>query len=489
MAILPLKLKLTGDKEAKQGLKGVNNSVTSLGKSAMKLGVAYFGARGILSGFQQSIALAGEQELAEKKLAQALGSSTKGLLAQASALQQTSRFGDEAIIQQQAFLASIGLTEEQIKDIIPVTLDLASATGMSLESAVKNTAKTLSGMTGELGESVGALKDLTAEQLKAGEGIEVMREMFKGMAETEVDTLTGSIDQMMNALGDTAEAIGKVIAPTVIVLAKAFKGVAEAISFVISASQQLKPLNEAQKKIQDEMNLPLREQLQLRRDELTALIGAKSEHKSFTEAIKGRSLAERQLAIDIMQQINTLKERITEQERELLQDEVKEAGLKRLTLQVYPKLAQVIDKKNDIEIKGNETLKHGFSDTLSGLRSTIKGYLSQAIASMIAREFATKGLFATITASAGAIAISNLFDSLVPSFAKGGSMVVSGKQLMMVGDNATGMERVTVDPIGTPSSNTSGNNVVVNINAPLVDETVRDSILPSIQNALNLNLA
>ena len=67
-------------------------------------------------------------------------------------------------------------------------------------------------------------------------------------------------------------------------------------------------------------------------------------------------------------------------------------------------------------------------------------------------------------------------------------MLVSGKQLMMVGDNATGMERVTVDPIGTPSVN-SGSNITVNISAPLVDETVRDSILPSIQNALNLNLA
>jgi hypothetical protein len=93
------------------------------------------------------------------------------------------------------------------------------------------------------------------------------------------------------------------------------------------------------------------------------------------------------------------------------------------------------------------------------------------------------------TATAGAILVTSLFESLIPSFAKGGSMLVSGKQLMMVGDNATGMERVTVDPIGTPSSNTSGNNITVNISAPLVDETVRDSILPSIQNALNLNLA
>ena len=39
------------------------------------------------------------------------------------------------------------------------------------------------------------------------------------------------------------------------------------------------------------------------------------------------------------------------------------------------------------------------------------------------------------------------------------------------------------------NSGGGGKSVVVNINAPLVDETVRDSILPSIQKAMNLELA
>ena len=141
-----------GVKGASSGIKRLSGSLVSLSKVAM-VGAAG-GAVALSVAMKKATDAAAEQELQERKLAQALGKNTDALLKQAGALQQTSRFGDEAIIQQQAYLASIGMSEQQIKEMIPVTLDLAAATGMSLESAVKNTAKTLSGMTGELGESV-----------------------------------------------------------------------------------------------------------------------------------------------------------------------------------------------------------------------------------------------------------------------------------------------------------------------------------------------
>ena len=78
---------------------------------------AFLGAGMLLQGIKTVTAAAAEQELQEKKLAQALGRNTDALLKQAGVLQQTSRFGDEAIIQQQAYLASIGLSEQQIKEI------------------------------------------------------------------------------------------------------------------------------------------------------------------------------------------------------------------------------------------------------------------------------------------------------------------------------------------------------------------------------------
>ena len=71
---------------------------------------AYYGAKGLLDAY-------GRQEQAEKKLRFALGSSTKALRDQASALQSVTRFGDEAIIEQQAFLASLKFTEDQIVEL------------------------------------------------------------------------------------------------------------------------------------------------------------------------------------------------------------------------------------------------------------------------------------------------------------------------------------------------------------------------------------
>ena len=192
-----------------------------MGKAVGIATTAYFGARGLISGLSTVITLAGEQEQAEKKLSFALGRTSKALLDQATALQKTTRFGDEATIAQMGFLASIGFTEEKIKEVIPVAMDLAEATGMSLESAVRNTAKTFSGMAGELGELVPQIRELTAEQMKAGDAVKVMGELFEGQASAQAETLTGKLEQTKNAIGDAGESLGELLAPTVILTANA----------------------------------------------------------------------------------------------------------------------------------------------------------------------------------------------------------------------------------------------------------------------------
>lgn len=159
----------------------------------------------------KAIGLANTQEDAEKALTAALGGRSQALLDQASALQQVTRFGDEAIIQQQAFLGSLKFTEDQIKSIIPVALDLSAATGISLESAVRNTAKTFSGLTGELGELIPQLRGLTAEQLMAGDAVQIMADLFGGQALAATETFSGAQEQLGNAAGDLGEEVGFVI--------------------------------------------------------------------------------------------------------------------------------------------------------------------------------------------------------------------------------------------------------------------------------------
>ena len=110
-----------GAKKSKEQLSGLNGAISKVGKAVGIASAAYFGARGLISGIQNVTELAGRQEQAEKALQTALGRTSQALLDQASALQKVSTTGDEAIIEQQAFLASLKFTEDQIKEIIPVT--------------------------------------------------------------------------------------------------------------------------------------------------------------------------------------------------------------------------------------------------------------------------------------------------------------------------------------------------------------------------------
>ena len=207
--------KTKGFKNSEKQVKGLNGALGGLAKKAIGVAGAYFGTRALLDGINASIEAFKVQEQAEKMLEQALGGTSQALLDQASALQKVSTSGDEAIIQQQAFLASIGMTEDQIKDILPVALDLAAATGLTLESAVRNTAKTFSGLAGELGELVPQVRELSPEAMKAGEAVKVMGELFGGAASTEAATLSGRLTRVGEVMGDIAENVGSKLALTI----------------------------------------------------------------------------------------------------------------------------------------------------------------------------------------------------------------------------------------------------------------------------------
>ena len=84
---LNIKVRAKGAKKAKKELKGVEKGMASLGKAAAIASAAFFGAKMLISGLKNAIELSGKQELAEKKLATALGKTSKALLDQASALQ------------------------------------------------------------------------------------------------------------------------------------------------------------------------------------------------------------------------------------------------------------------------------------------------------------------------------------------------------------------------------------------------------------------
>jgi K+/H+ antiporter YhaU regulatory subunit KhtT len=126
---------------------------------------------------------------------------------------------------------------------------------------------------------------------------------------------------------------------------------------------------------------------------------------------------------------------------------------------------------------------------MGAIRDVIKARFASMIAGVLESEIASKGIIGLVTGAAGAAAAMALFESLVPKFAQGGDFVTSGPQMITVGDNPGGMERVQVTPLSSPNIDGPQGSITINISAPLVDETVIDSILPAIEKAQRLNLA
>ena len=125
--------------------------------------------------------------------------------------------------------------------------------------------------------------------------------------------------------------------------------------------------------------------------------------------------------------------------------------------------------------------------------SVIKAEVAEAQAGLISSIMTSLPFPINLAVAAGAGGmIGKVTDSLFSSFATGGSFVTKGRTTLpigngvVVGDNASGMERVDVTPLPSPTSN--GNNITINISAPLVDETVVDHIIPAIRRAEKLNL-
>ena len=216
-------------KKAKKSIKGVDDQTNrmristaglrrSIGALRNNMLLVSFAFGGTAKAVSSLIRAYGEQELAERKLEQALGFTSQALLTQASALQQQTSFGDEAIIGVQALIGAFTKDEEQIKELTKTTLDLAAAKGMDLTAAADLVSKSFGSSTNALSrygiQVEGAVG--STERLESLTGN--VADLFGGQASAQADTMTGSIEQMKNAVGDTAESMGALLEPATIVI-------------------------------------------------------------------------------------------------------------------------------------------------------------------------------------------------------------------------------------------------------------------------------
>jgi len=183
------------------------------------IGEVVEGLRRMTEAFAEPIDLASKQEDAIKRLSNALsdqGASaarhlTEALVEQAEALQNTTRFSNDAIEAGQAFAAAFIKNENALKGVTQSAVDLASGLGIDLQTAFELLTRAAQGQTQTLAR-YGLILDENipkGEKLAALQG--VIAERFGGRAQADVKTYGGALAQLGNAWEDLLKAIGEAV--------------------------------------------------------------------------------------------------------------------------------------------------------------------------------------------------------------------------------------------------------------------------------------
>lgn len=130
-----------------------------------------------------------------------------------SALQETTRFDDDAVAGAQAMLAQFNLTGQQIKQVTPLLLDYAAATGKDVGSAAESLGKAFLGQTRALKE-VGISYKTTGDAGQDFANItELLSQKVGGFAAEEGKTAAGQLAILNNKFGDLQENVGQALIP------------------------------------------------------------------------------------------------------------------------------------------------------------------------------------------------------------------------------------------------------------------------------------
>lgn len=181
-------------------------------KIAGAVGVAVAAYRTLSSAIAQAsedAKLTRQIEASLRATDEASQSAVEGVLAFADAIKNATGISDDLAKQTFITAKSFGITTEEAKKLTTAAIDLAAATGVDVETAVRQLGGTLDGSIGKVGNLGAEFRNLTTEQLKSGAAIDLVSQKFGGSAVKELDTYQGSANQLKNAWDDLLKSIGK----------------------------------------------------------------------------------------------------------------------------------------------------------------------------------------------------------------------------------------------------------------------------------------
>lgn len=240
--------------KAGKGLDNLGKKANTLSKTtkSLKLGavalVAAFVA--LQRGVSELVGAYAEQEAAETSLASAIKAtgmeseiSMSAMTDYASALQNVTLYGDEAILAGQALLQSLAnLNQEGLQKATPAVLDFATAMGLDVKTAMTLVGKTLGSSTNALARYGIQVDANASKEEKLAQLTAELESKFGGMAQAAANTSTGAFTQLTNATGDLKEALGGVIADGLAPMARETSGLVVSLTNWINRQREAKKI-------------------------------------------------------------------------------------------------------------------------------------------------------------------------------------------------------------------------------------------------------
>jgi hypothetical protein len=149
----------------------------------------------------------------------------------ASSLQAVTTVGDETTLELLALSQAFGFSAEQSKVATEAALNLAAAAGISAEEATRRLGRTISGSIEDVSKFAPAIKNLTKEQLAAGDAALLLNNALAGAAAAQRNTFSGAVTALANDFGDLLEAIGSLVTSSPAIVG-AFNGISKVLQGV-----------------------------------------------------------------------------------------------------------------------------------------------------------------------------------------------------------------------------------------------------------------
>lgn len=199
----------------KQGFNRAKRDSDQFANHLKKLGglmAGAFSVGAVLNFGRQAVQAYNEASLAGAKLSTALRGNEgafRRLSTLASELQGKTLFDDDSTKSAMGMLAQLGMTERQIRMLIPLIQDFAQAQGLDLDSAAKLVAKSVGSSTNALARYGVQIEGTAGSMERAQSMADALNKMVGGQAEAAAGVGAASITQLTNAWGDFMEQVGR----------------------------------------------------------------------------------------------------------------------------------------------------------------------------------------------------------------------------------------------------------------------------------------